>query len=494
VAEAIGALRGRWRGLAPGARVALVGIVLLAAGGIAVRVWLTAIYSPALLGFSDSSAYITAAAHNVFSDPQHPAGYPLFLRLLHELSDSLRFTILVQHSVGIVSGVLLYQSVRRLAVPPWLGLLPAAVIFFGGTGLLLEHAPLADPLLTFLQSVAIYAVVRALEGAEVRWALLAGVATGASFWVKTVGLSSALLIPIVLLLAAPGDRRRRLLSASAAGISIAFVIFAYVAVQASFTGWWGYERQSAWNLYARVSTFVNCSHFAPPKGTAFLCPTEAPSARHGPNYFQYDPHAPAVERYHGPGHAPPSANAVLEKFSLAAIEQQPAAYARAVAHGLTFYVFPRRGEGYSPQEIREALVAPPTAGAERSIAAFYPRGSDVHRSPSAMRAISWYEAHTRVGGAFMIVLLLGALCGPLLLRGRTRAAAGFLGLTALLSIALAVALNSYDARYAYPTFGPLVASAALGGWAVAAWLRRLRDRVAQRSCTPTTFEAPAANG
>ena len=93
----------------------------------------------------------------------------------------------------------------------------------------------------------------------------------------------------------------------------------------------------------------------------------------------------------------------------------------------------------------------------------------------------------------MIVLLLAALCGAVLLRGRTRAAAGFLGLTALLSIALAVALNSYDARYAYPTFGPLAASAALGGWAAAEWLRR-RARAAQRSCTPTTFEAPAANG
>jgi hypothetical protein len=473
--------------------MALVGIAVLATAGIAVRLWLTTIYRPAFLGFSDSSAYIAAAAHNVFGDPQHPAGYPLFLRLLHHLSHSLTLTILVQHALGIASGVLLYKSVRRLSVPPWLGLLPAAVVFFGGTGLLLEHSPLADPLLTFLQSVAIYAVVRALEATDLRWALLAGVATGASFWVKTVALSSAALIPIVLLLAAPGDRRRRLLSASAAGLSIAFVIFAYVATQAYFTGWWGYERQSAWNLYARVATFVDCSRFAPPAGTAFLCPAEPPSARNAPNYFQYDPHAPAVERYHGPGRAPRSANAVLEKFSVAAIEHEPWAYARAVARGLSFYVFPRRGEGYSPQEIREALLAPATPGAERKIAAFYPRAPDVHRSSAAVGAIRWYEAHTRVGGAWLVALLLAALCGPLLLRGRTRAAAVFLGLTALLSIALAVALNSYDARYAYPTFGPLAASAALGGWAGAEWLRG-RARAAQRSRTPTTFEVPAANG
>jgi hypothetical protein len=475
----------RWRGLDRGARVALVGITVLAVGAISVRVWMLAIYRPAFLGFSDSSAYMTAAARNVFRDPQHPAGYPLFLRLVHHLSGSLAFTIAVQHALGVASGLLLYKSVRRLGAPPWLGLLPSAVVFFGGTGLLLEHAPMADPLLTFLQSLAIYAVVRALGGDGMGWAALAGVATGASFWVKTVALSSALLVPIVLLFAVPGTRRMRALSASVAGLSIALLIFAYVGAQAYFTGWWGYERQSAWNLYARVATFVDCSHFTPPKGTAFLCPGERPSARNAPNYFQYDRHAPAVARYGGPAHAPPYANAVLQRFSLAAIEQQPLAYVSAIGRGLSYYVFPRAGEGYSPQAIRDALLDTGTERTSNSVrgadavAPLYPLSVGTHVQPDAVSAISAYEEHTRIGGAGMIALLLAAFAGPFLLRGRARAAALFFGLTALLSITLAVATNSYDARYAYPTFGPLAASAALGGWAAAAWLRRRLGHVSR---------------
>jgi hypothetical protein len=472
------AFTARWRGLDRGARVALAGITMLVACAISVRVWLMAIYRPAFLGFSDSSSYLTAAARNAFRDPQHPAGYPLFLRLVHHVSDSLAFAIAVQHALGVASGLLLYKSVRRLGAPPWLGLLPAAVVFFGGTGLLLEHAPMADPLLAFLQSLAIYAVVRALEGDGLGWPALAGVATGASFWVKTVALSSALLIPIVLLVAVRGTRRTRALSASVAGLSIALVILAYVGTQAYFTGWWGYERQSAWNLYARVATFVDCAHFKPPPGTGFLCPREPWSERNGPNYFQYDRHAPAVARYGGPAHAPRSANAVLRRFSVAAIEQQPLAYVKAIERGLSYYVFPRWGEGYAPQAIRDALLDTGTertgnsARAAAAVALLYPHSVRIHRQAHAVRAISWYEERTRIGGVVMIALLLAACAGPFLLRGRGRAGALFFGLTALMSITLAVATNSYDARYAYPTFGPLAASAALGGWAVAAWLRR----------------------
>jgi hypothetical protein len=44
--------------------------------------------------------------------------------------------------------------------------------------------------------------------------------------------------------------------------------------------------------------------------------------------------------------------------------------------------------------------------------------------------------------------------------------------TAIFSIIFAEAGSSYDARYAYPTFGPLAAGAALGAWGVASRLRR----------------------
>ena len=57
-------------------------------------------------------------------------------------------------------------------------------------------------------------------------------------------------------------------------------------MQAYFTGWWGYERQDAWNLYARASSFVDCRNFTPPRGTAFLCPTEPVTHRLPPAFYE----------------------------------------------------------------------------------------------------------------------------------------------------------------------------------------------------------------
>ena len=472
----------RWRALDRDGKVALGGITILVAGAVAVRAWFMVSYRPAFLGFGDSHEYVLAAALGVFRDVQHPAGYPLFLRLVHYLSDRLSFTILVQHATGVATGLLLYKSVRRTVAPAWLGLLPAAVVFFGGTGLFLEHSLLADPLFAFLQAVGIYAAVRALYEPGLRWALLAGAAIGLAFWVKTVAISSAPRVARLLLLAAPGSFRRRLLSAVAASLMVIVMIAAYVVAQAASTGYVGYERQSAWNLYGRVATFVDCSRFEPPKGTRFLCPTEPLAHRLPQASYQYGPTSPAVRRFGGPSRAPGYANAVLQKFSVAAIEHEPVAYVSAIVHGLSFYIFPRAGEGYTPESIRDALLGPVNESAiEPAIARFYPHSLGYHHPASAIRSLSSYERHTRVEGALLILLLLAGIGGLPFLPPRMRAAAVLFTLTAIFSIVFAEAGSSYDARYAYPTFGPLAAGGALGAWGIVSRIRREIQRRGQRA-------------
>jgi hypothetical protein len=425
-------------------------------------------YRPAFLGFGDSHEYVLAAALNVFRDVQHPAGYPLFLRLAHFFSDRLSITILVQHAIGVATGLLLYEAVRFTGAPPWLGLFPAAIVFFGGTGLFLEHSLLADPLFAFLQAIGVYAAVRALYEPGLRWPLLAGVAIGLAFWVKTVALSSAVLVPLLLLLAAPGNVRRRLLSSATAALMVIVMIGAYVTAQAVSTGYVGYERQSAWNLYGRVATFVDCSRFTPPRGTRFLCPTEPLAQRLPQAFYQYGRTSPAVRRFGGPNRAPGYANGVLQRFSVAAIEHEPVAYASAIVHGLSFYIFPRAGEGYTPQSIRDALLGTVNEQAiEPAVARFYPHSLGYHRPASAIRSLSSYESHTRIQGPLLILLLLAGIGGLPLLPPRIRSAAILFTLTAIFSIVFAEAGSSYDARYAYPTFGPLAAGAALGAWGIA---------------------------
>jgi hypothetical protein len=159
---------------------------------------------------------------------------------------------------------------------------------------------------------------------------------------------------------------------------------------------------------------------------------------------------------------------------------EPLAYAGAILRGLTFYVSPRPGEGDTPASIREALEENKEQSAiEPAIALLYPHSIGYYRRPGAVAALAWYESHTRVQGTLMVVLLLAALAGPFLLRGRTRAAAILFGLTALASATFAVAGAGYDARYAYVAFGPLAASSALGAWAL--WSAARVKRAAQRS-------------
>jgi hypothetical protein len=245
-------------------------------------------------------------------------------------------------------------------------------------------------------------------------------------------------------------------------------VLGYVVVQAQLTGYWGYERQGAWNLYGRVATFVDCSRFTPPSGTGFLCPGEPPSHRQSQSFYQYERSAPAVRRFGGPARAPRYSNAVLQRFSVAAITHEPLAYAGSILRGLTFYITPRFGEGYTPESIREALLDPAgVRSIQPAIAAYYPGAHGYERSPGATGALDFYESHTRLQGVLLVLMVLAALAGAPLLAGRTRAAALLFTLTAICSVTLAEAGNGYDARYGYPAFGPLAAGAALGAWAIA---------------------------
>ncbi len=453
-----------------------MGLAALVAGAIAVRAWLLVGYGPAFVGFGDSHEYVVAARLGVFHDVQKPAGYPIFLALVHALSDRLTFTIVVQHALGVATGLLLFAAVRRTGAPPWLGLAPATIAFFGGIGLLLEHSLLADPLFAFLQALGVYAAVRALSDTHLRWVLIAGIAIGASFWVKTVGLSSVVLVPCVLLAGGAGARARLRRAGVAAAAAIVLVL-GYAATQAQVTGYFGYERQGAWNLYGRVATFVDCTRSTPPAGTRFLCPDEPVARRRSQSFYQYARAAPAVERFGGPAHAPASANALLQRFSVSAIVDEPLAYAGAIAHSLTLYVSPRASEGYTPASIREALLeAKGSRSIEPALSAYYPHSRGYVGSSSATAALDGYERHTRVQGTLLIAMLLAALIGTPLLPGRARAAALLFTLTAIGSVVFAAAGNSYDARYGYPAFAPLAAGAALGAWGVARRIRLARGR------------------
>jgi hypothetical protein len=278
-------------------------------------------------------------------------------------------------------------------------------------------------------------------------------------------------VPPLLLLAAPGSRRRRLRSATLTALAIIAVVFAYVTAQGLATGYWGYLRGDGWNLYARAATFADCSQFTPPKGTRMLCPTEPLGHRMSQNGFEYSESSPARRFFIPP---PGRWNATLRRFSVAAIEQEPIAYLKAIMHGLPFYITNRAGEGYTPEQLREALLT--VTRWSEVIESYYPHYQAYTSLSGSIGALVFYEEHTRVQGALLVLVLLVAIVGAPLLRGRQRWGAILFTLTAIFSAILAVAGNSYDARYAYPAFGPLAAGAALGAWGIASRFERERVR------------------
>jgi hypothetical protein len=265
---------------------------------------------------------------------------------------------------------------------------------------------------------------------------------------------------------------RPVAAAAAAG---AIALGGYVLIQGLATGYWGYERQGAWNLYGRVAMFVDCSSWRPPAGTRFLCPAGPPASRAGENYYQYAPAAPAVRRYGGPARAPGSADGVLLRFSVAAIAAEPLRYAGSLLDGLGYYVSPRPREGYTPTQLRQALLEARGARSIQPALASYYRGArgDVPGARGA-RSLASYEADTRLQGVLLVAILVAALLGPILLRARARAAALLLALSAVLPPIAAEAGAGYDARYGYPALAPLAGAAALGAWGVLAALAAQR--------------------
>ena len=76
--------------------------------GLALRVWLTIVWQPAITGYSDTGVYFQDAYAGVWSDPLRTVGYGMLLAALHWISPHLLLVTIVQHLLGLASAVLMY--------------------------------------------------------------------------------------------------------------------------------------------------------------------------------------------------------------------------------------------------------------------------------------------------------------------------------------------------------------------------------------------------
>jgi hypothetical protein len=490
---------------AHGVLAVLAVIVLL---GLALRVYFLFQYRPALLGYPDSANYINAARTGVFQDPARVAGYVLFLRLLHLIYPHLEFVAAVQHLLGIASGLLLFDAVRRAGVARWVGLVPAVIVMLGGLELMLEHAILTDPLFIFLVDLSIWFCVRAWTGSR-RWALLTGLSLGCAMIDRTEGV---VVFPVLLicLMIAPGGvvARRHSVSRTSeegrlgwrqpfrerpvaawrlgaallclAGCLLIVVPFLYEHDRK--TGSWNFTSSGDIALYGRVAPWANCQRFTPPAGTRDLCISQPVSKRLGSNAWQYDTLSPAVKVF-GDDRAVPGENAKLKAFAEAAILGQPLDYlhyvvrdlARAVDPNFPTSPYPAIGDrGYGTEDaatVDEMLDRARTLGVIRSFVNKY--YSPVELDAGNVSFLRSWDHSTRIVGPVMILLVVLALASPFVATGLPRRMAILcLGSAAAIIIG-PVLLLEWSARYEVPGLGPLGAAAGIALWAV---YKRLSDR------------------
>jgi hypothetical protein len=481
--------------------LALAGVLVV---GLALRVWFTLVWSPAITGYSDSGVYFQDSVESIWTDPIRTQGYSMFLRVLHAITPHLLFVTIVQHAMGLIAAVLIFLAVRRCGGPRWLGIVPAAIVALGGDELFIEHAALSDALFTFLIIATLYCAVRVLDG-RAWWAALTGLLTGLIVWDRSAGLVMVAVVPLWLLFSA-GRPGRRTLAVGALSLAVSLaVIGVYIEWRESESGLSGLTTNSAWNLYGRVAPWADCTKFTPPAGTEGLCEAIPVSlrTRHEAGEYIYNSESPAqrlfglpflISRY-------PHAMELMQKWSEAAILGQPFDYLHAVWLD-TVRLFDPGARSYgdlsADRMIRFFLFEPPEHRGKNEFVEFwqhtlYPGDPPAHHGE--IGPLRTWEKITRVDGVWMGILLALCLAGPWVLRGRPRSGMVLFAITAVALLWFPLFASSYDYRYEIPAFPPLVAAGSLAAWGLALKLKDARPgitrKLGQRRAGASSEDQPA---
>jgi hypothetical protein len=224
-----------------------------------------------VLWFTDSYNYIQDAITHV-PDEVRPNGYPLLLGLLEPLH-SLHLVALLQAAMGVAIGVASYALLRHRGLPWWGAALPALPVLFDSYELHLEHMVTADPLFSFLVTIAVVILCWS-DRPSVAVTAVAGLMIGYATIVRSVG--EPLLVVVLAGMLARRAGWRRLAALAVAGV---VPIAAYMIWFHHYYGKYALTESLGPFLYSRVSTFAECPKMNIAADLRFLCDPNPPRDR-----------------------------------------------------------------------------------------------------------------------------------------------------------------------------------------------------------------------
>ncbi|MFF5070422.1 glycosyltransferase family 39 protein [Micromonospora olivasterospora] len=433
-----------------------LGLVLLLAAGLALRVAMMVAYRPALWFQGDSGGYIRRSQQWPELEPRWP--FPWLIKAF-EWTGTLASVAAVQHLAGLALGVAAYLLLRRLGVGPWLAALAAAPLLLDATQLTLEHYLLTETLFTAAVAVAALLLVRR-ERPGPATCLGAGVAVALGMATRPTGIVA--VAPLLVFLALPWRGWPPPVAYLLGIVAFFGAVFVGTGTVRDALGLEGGKF-----LYGRTAQIADCDRLELRPGLRKLCPTQPLDQRpERPDWFIWTRDSP-IRNAERP--------ADLDEFAREVIRQQPGDYLAKVASDTARYFWPTRlgpAEACLASLWRPRLAptnwaadydcTPRTAGADYRWQPTPSRDVEPNAASRIMQAYGRYAVTPPpVLAAATLIALLGAAWPR---RGGLR-----LSMIALLYAAIgagimvfSVATSMFDLRYGLPALAFLPIAAAVG--------------------------------
>ena len=476
----------RWDDWKDAGRAALTVLGLLVVAGIVLRIVATTAWWPIVSNLADSYPYASYAERDPFADPQHPGGYSLFLALIGLVTRDIAVYGILQTVMGVLSGLLLFDGVRRMCGSPWPGVAGAAMVLLGADQVFLERSIMSEAFLAFTLCATVYATGRAMEMPDrwYPWPIVAAVFAAFGGMVKPHGLILLPLIALALILAKPRPWLPRWRPVVAFAAPVCVLMLAFATANSISHGNFGIGPTPGWHLYARVGPIADCPQFEPPAGTEALCEETPFHEREGLNFYLYDEESPAVKQF-GAINTPSglAADDKLGEFAKEVVVHEPRAYAEAVWRDVKGYYFPNdwagaTGSGTSLDgqlQWNQKWDPGPDRFTEAGMEEFFDPFR-IERDMGTLDVLTDYQRVFRLGATLLSICTILIALGLLLGSRRQRLSVLVLGIGGLAMFVLPTFGAIYAGRYTVPMAGLIVAAAAVGAMSLWEWIRGMRAR------------------